>query len=69
MLEGSPQVLGLLGDDPFAGRPPRQARLRIADYRFSSPDERAAGTWWRRSEPQPYSGAWTLEHGHLRRVR
>jgi len=69
VLEGSPPVLGLLGDDPFAGRPPRQARLRIADNRFSSPDERAAGIWWRRSEPQPYSGAWTLEHGHLREVR
>jgi hypothetical protein len=69
VLEGSPPVLALLGDDPFAGRPPREARLRIANYRFSSADERAAGIWWRRSESAPYSGAFSLENGKLRPAR
>lgn len=69
VLEGSPAVLALLGDNPFPQRPPKQARLRIAPYEFSTPDERAAGHWWRRGEIEQYSGAFTLENGELRRAR
>jgi len=32
-------------------------------------DERSAGRWWRRGEIEPYSGAWALVNGELRRVR
>ncbi|MFP6626822.1 MAG: lipase maturation factor family protein [Deltaproteobacteria bacterium] len=45
LLEGSPQVLGLLANDPFDGRPPRYARAVVYDYSFSSPGDDA---WWRR---------------------
>src|SRR6185436_13071769 len=69
VLEGSPEVLLLLGDNPFPQHPPKQVRLRIAPYEFSTPDERAAGRWWRRGEIEPYSGAWTLVDGKLRAVR
>jgi len=69
LLEGSPPVLGLLGDNPFPERPPRYARIRISQYEFSTPDERVTGRWWQRSEPKDYSGAWTLENGELRRAR
>jgi Lipase maturation factor len=69
LLQGSAPVLGLLGHDPFAGAPPLQVRIRIAQYRFSTPDQLRAGFWWHRGEIEPYSGAWTLQGGELRQVR
>ncbi len=47
LLEGSPAVLGLLGDRPFAGRTPRLLRARLYRYRFTGRGDRA---WWRRDE-------------------
>jgi predicted DCC family thiol-disulfide oxidoreductase YuxK len=50
ILEGSPDVLALLGDDPFHGRPPRYVRATLYEYRFSTPEERNAdGAVWTRS--------------------
>jgi hypothetical protein len=44
---GTPEVLALLGRDPFAGAPPRRIRLARYEYRFSTPAERArTGAWW-----------------------
>ena len=55
LLEGSPDVLGLLGYDPFPGRPPRYLRATLYDYRFTSRAERReSGAWWRRKEIGPY---------------
>src|SRR2546430_2331552 len=49
VLTGTPEVLALLGDDPFPNAPPRYVRLAYFRYRFSTPPERAAsGAWWRR---------------------
>ncbi len=49
LLEGSPEVLALLRDNPFPGAPPRYVRLVYYRYRFSTPAERAAGgMWWQR---------------------
>jgi hypothetical protein len=49
LLEGSPEVLGLLRHNPFPGAPPRYVRAILYDYRFT---DRAArketGAWWRR---------------------
>jgi hypothetical protein len=47
LLEGSPEVLGLLRGDPFPAGPPRLVRARLYRYRFTGPGERA---WWRRQE-------------------
>lgn len=69
VLNGSPPVLGLLGDDPFPDHPPAQVRLRIAQYRFSTPEQHDDGLWWQRTEPKDYSGVWTLEDGELVRAR
>lgn len=61
MLEGSPQVLGLFAHDPFDGAPPKWVRARTFDYRFTTPDERAAtGNWWRRTPTGTYFSARTL---------
>jgi len=47
LLEGSPQVLALLEHNPFPERPPRLVRARLENYRFTTPEERAAtGNWW-----------------------
>lgn len=44
---GTPEVLALLGRDPFAGGAPRAIRFALYDYRFSTPAERArTGAWW-----------------------
>jgi hypothetical protein len=51
VLEGSPDVLALLGPNPFPESPPKYLRLVYFRYRFSSPEERAAnGQWWTREE-------------------
>jgi hypothetical protein len=49
ILEGSPPVLGLLGDNPFRYKPPKYVRGVIYMYHFTTPEERArTGDWWKR---------------------
>jgi hypothetical protein len=49
---GTPEVLGLLGRNPFSGAPPRLVRAVLYDYRFSTASERRrTGAWWVR-EPR-----------------
>ena len=49
LLVGTPEVLALLGENPFPGAPPRYVRLVYYRYRFSTPTERAtSGAWWQR---------------------
>lgn len=47
LLEGSPEVLGLLRENPFPARPPRYVRARLDRYHFTTWGDR---NWWR-SEP------------------
>ncbi|MBI4313985.1 MAG: lipase maturation factor family protein [Candidatus Omnitrophica bacterium] len=55
LLEGSPEVTGLLKKNPFVGGPPRYIRATLYDYRFATPGERARdGAWWHREEIKPY---------------
>ncbi|MGH9464800.1 MAG: lipase maturation factor family protein, partial [Thermoanaerobaculia bacterium] len=56
LLEGSPAVAGLLGEDPFPDGPPRFVRAELYDYRFTDlATRRASGRWWERSYVAPYS--------------
>ena len=49
LLEGQPEVLGLLGHNPFPDVPPHYVRALVYDYRFTTPAERkATGHWWKR---------------------
>jgi hypothetical protein len=49
LLAGNPRVLALLGENPFPEGPPRRVRYSLYDYRFTTPEERAAtGAWWAR---------------------
>jgi predicted DCC family thiol-disulfide oxidoreductase YuxK/uncharacterized membrane protein YphA (DoxX/SURF4 family) len=51
LLEGSPEVLALLREDPFSGRTPRYIRAQRFAYRFTRPGEHV---WWRRGELGPF---------------
>src|SRR5207245_3512750 len=42
LLEGTPEVLGLLAANPFPDHPPRYVRALVYDYRFTTPAERRA---------------------------
>ena len=47
LLEGSPDVLALLSDNPFPDLPPEYIRMRVDNYRFTTADERRdSGNWW-----------------------
>ena len=49
VLAGTPEVIALLGDDPFPDAPPHYVRLVYYRYHFSTPRERAtSGAWWQR---------------------
>jgi len=49
LLEGSPDVLRLLGKNPFPNGPPRYVRALLYEYRFTDlGTKRATGDWWRR---------------------
>ena len=48
LLEGSPDVLALFAGNPFP-QPPRQIRVLLWQYWFTSmPEKRQQGLWWRR---------------------
>lgn len=49
LLEGSPEVLGLLEGNPFPDKPPRMVRAVLYDYKMVDLEEhRRTGTWWTR---------------------
>jgi lipase maturation factor 1 len=53
---GTPEVLALLGPNPFPRAPPRFIRLRFYEYRFSTPEERRrTGAWWVRERVESVS--------------
>jgi hypothetical protein len=62
LLEGSPGVLRLMRSDPFPGRPPKYVRARLFEYRFTTPQEKAAtGDWWRATPRGIYFPAVSLK--------
>ncbi len=61
LLEGSPEVLALLAENPFPDCPPRYVRAALWRYRFSSRAERReTGAWWSREYVGPYSPVLSL---------
>jgi predicted DCC family thiol-disulfide oxidoreductase YuxK len=49
LLQGSPDVLGLLAKNPFPDHPPRFIRAELYDYQFTNfAERRATGAWWKR---------------------
>jgi hypothetical protein len=49
LLEGSPDVAGLLGTNPFPDKPPRFIRATAYEYTFTDREtRRRTGAWWKR---------------------
>lgn len=62
LLQGSPQVLGLLEKNPFPQAPPKYIRAEVFEYRFTDfGTGRRTGNWWRREPRGLYLGAISLE--------
>jgi len=62
LLQGSPEVLGLLASNPFPGAPPKYVRAELFDYKFTDlQTRRANGAWWRREIRGWYVPAISLE--------
>jgi predicted DCC family thiol-disulfide oxidoreductase YuxK len=62
LLQGSPDVIGLLAHNPFPGQPPRYIRSSFYRYRFTTVEEhRQSGTWWKRQELGGYLPTVSLE--------
>jgi hypothetical protein len=61
LLEGSPDVLDLLAENPFPDHPPLLIRAVMYDYRFTDfSTRRATGAWWTRTESGRYLDAVSL---------
>jgi len=61
LLEGSPDVLGLLESNPFPQKPPRFLRATVFRYSFADPaTHRKEAIWWTREELGPYSPTLSL---------
>jgi len=62
LLEGSPEVLARLREDPFPDHPPQYLRARLYRYRFTSWAERKrTGAWWQREPKGEYLPPVSLE--------
>jgi predicted DCC family thiol-disulfide oxidoreductase YuxK len=55
LLQGSPEVLALMGHNPFPEKPPVFIRAELYEYHFTNFDERrATGAWWKREPAGEY---------------
>jgi hypothetical protein len=55
LLQGSPDVSGLLAKNPFPHDPPRYIRAMFYRYRFTTLRERReTGAWWKREQLREY---------------
>ena len=67
LLEGSPSVAALMGNDPFPGKPPRYVRAALYRYRFSGTSDATRGAWWVRERMGEYSPVLSLDRGQAPR--
>jgi hypothetical protein len=55
ILQGESAALKLMGVNPFPEKPPRFLRAALFQYKFTSPEQKAAsGAWWERSYQGDY---------------
>lgn len=61
LLQGSPEVLGLLEKNPFPNAPPKYVRAVAYEYHFTDPaTRRKTGDWWTRTPVGLYLPAISL---------
>jgi len=62
LLQGSHEVVVLLGNNPFPKAPPRYLRAQVYEYRFTTWEERRqTGAWWHREPRGAYLPVISLE--------
>ena len=62
LLQGSPDVLGLLQKNPFPNAPPKYVRAELFDYSFTDfKTRRGTGNWWARKPHGLYFPQISLE--------
>jgi lipase maturation factor 1 len=67
LLEGSPEVLALVGHNPFPARPPRFVRALLYHYEMTDlRTHQQTGDWWARTRLGVYFPASTLGSGSRR---
>ena len=67
LLQGSPEVLGLLATNPFPAAPPKYVRAELFDYTFTDfARRRATGDWWAREARGLYFPQISLEDVRVR---
>jgi lipase maturation factor 1 len=52
LMLGTPEVLALLEENPFAGAPPQRVRSTVYQYRYAPLE--AKGQWWTRTLQGPF---------------
>jgi predicted DCC family thiol-disulfide oxidoreductase YuxK len=68
LLQGSPEVLALLKNNPFPKHPPKFIRAELYDYQFTNfAERRATGAWWKRRRVGEYLPAISL--ADLQKIR
>ena len=60
LLQGSPDVLNLMGSNPFPDAPPRYIRASLYDYQFTRSGDHT-GAWWKRKYIGPYCPVLSLK--------
>ena len=61
LLQGKPEVLQLVAENPFPNAPPRYVRATLYDYHFTNiATKRSEGTWWYRERKGLYCPAVSL---------
>ena len=64
LLQGSPDVLALMGKNPFPNAPPRYIRASVYEYHFCDfKERRAGGIWWKREYQGQYLPPISLSGG------
>ncbi len=67
LLQGSPEVLALLANDPFPGSPPKYVRALLFNYGFTDfLTRRETGDWWTRRPRGLYFPEISLEDVRLK---
>jgi lipase maturation factor 1 len=67
LLQGSPDVVGLLKTNPFPHSPPKYVRALLFDYSFTNfAQRRATGNWWGRQPRGLYFPQISLEDVRLK---
>jgi predicted DCC family thiol-disulfide oxidoreductase YuxK len=64
LLQGSPDVLALMGHNPFPNAPPRYIRAVLYDYHYTDlATHHRTGEWWRRDRVGFYMPVMALQPG------